>query len=59
MDSEVDTLDSGKPVEPDLDSSSGVQPGSQPILQQDIRMTLSFAPEGIEQWPLARLQPCA
>jgi hypothetical protein len=22
-------------------------------------MTLSFAPERIEQWPLARLQPCA
>ena len=59
MDSVVDTLDSSKPVKSSPDSASWVQPGSQPILQQDIHMTLSFAPERIEHWPLARLQPYA
>ena len=35
MDSGVDTTGLLRPVKSGVDSSSGVQPGSQPILQQD------------------------
>ena len=47
-------------MDPGLDPGDGVQPRKTiPSFNREIRMTLSFAPEGIEHWPIARLQPYA